>query len=271
MSGQPFDFLKSIEDEIKANPGEYDAIIDFGSVYLFTELQNNPNPEVLQSYFKNFDEILKYIPYSLVADNIPEAQKLLGWHKSKNGNVLNNENVEIRYLQTELKGHKNVYEAEDLFPDYESANGRARIVFANTPFYCSVDNTEWNKMAENNRFNFEQAIVDNDVDLVISGFGEEYERTLPLYEGIYENLLNTNQFEEETGMPVYITLNGPNSNEKSLAKKKTFSVMKSSKMSYGILEINSQDSIVYTQYSTNKTEIDKFTMTLVEKVLSSYF
>lgn len=266
MSGQPFDFLKSIEDEIKANPGEYDAIIDFGSVYLFTELQNNPNPEVLQSYFKNFDGILKYIPYSLVADNIPEAQKLLGWAKNKNGNVLNNDNVEIRYLQTELTSHKKAYEAEDLFPMYESANGRARIVFANTPFYCSVDNTECNKMADSNRASFEQAIIYNDVDLVVSGFGEEYERTLPMYEGIYENLLNTSQFVEEAGMPVYITLNGPNSNEKSLANKKTFSVIKSSQMSYGVLEINSLDSIVYTQYSTNKTEIDRFTMALVEKV-----
>ena len=54
MSGSSADYLASIEALVKNNPKDYDAIIDFGSPYLFTKLQESSTTSSLDPYFKQF-------------------------------------------------------------------------------------------------------------------------------------------------------------------------------------------------------------------------
>lgn len=247
---------------MKTNPKDYDAIIDFGSPYLFTKLQETSTTSSLDSYFNLFAGITKYIPYSLVASDIQNAESNLGWTKGWNS-FINTNTTQIRLLQT--VSSKADPKSDKVFSEYGSAQNRTRIVFTNTPFYCSSQSTECTNKADENRNAYEKSIIENDVDLVISGFGSEYERTYPLSEGNFEKIPNRVEFEEKLSMPVYITLNGPRGDLKTLTKKKDHSVELSSEPTFGILELDSNEQISFTQFSADHNEIDHFTMIIVEK------
>jgi hypothetical protein len=247
---------------IEENPGEYDAIIDLGSDYFFSDLQNSASS--LSSYFNLFEGIMSSIPYMIVAEHIPKANELLGWEMANPGNILSTKDSEIRFLQ--YKGYKNnnkEFYVEDLFADYYSAEGKSRIVMTNTPFYCSPDVEACKKTADHNLYNYEQSIVDNDVDLVISGFGEEYERTFPIFDSEIEEIPDKYEFDGVSKSPVYLTINGPKETLSSVTAKKTWTASLSSEMTFGILEV-SNIGVKFTALNPSHEEIDYFHMTLAE-------
>jgi len=258
------DFLASIEALVRNSPQEYDGIIDFGSEYLFDLISEDASDDKYNEYFQRFEAISKYIPYSLVAEEYTASGRTPS--DEEWGTFLNTNHVQIRYLQTEgMKADPKVASAEDLFENYESANGRSRILFTNSPFYCSSKDSVCSKSGDNNRYKYEQAIVENDVDLIISGFGSEYERTYPVFEGTTTNIDDSADFEQEISYPVYITLNGPKGTHGSLTQKQPISLELSSEPSFGILEIKSNTSISFTQYSVDQDQVDHFNMIVIEK------
>lgn len=100
---------------------------------------------------------------------------------------------------------------------------------------------------------------------MISGFGSEYERTFPIFEGISMNVGNKNMFEESLAMPVYITLNGVKGDHATLTSKRGWVAELSPEQSFGVLELDMTSTIKYRQYSADHHILDQFSMTIVDK------
>lgn len=119
--------------------------------------------------------------------------------------------------------------------------------------------------ADDNRMTYESQINKMEVDLVVSAFGERYERSYPIYEGVHTPLDNSMEFEQVIDTAVYITLNGPKKGSDLLFTKSPSIVVSSPLPSFGVLDISSKSMLSYTQYSIEHEIIDVFKMEIIDK------
>ena len=206
-----------------------------------------------------FEGITKYIPYSLVAPNALDSRNVFGVPKEKYS-FLNTYSTQIRYLQNENAANAHNETNEKLFTDWEYARDRSRIIFTNTPFYCSANNDTCQGNSNTNRKNYEDTIVENDVVLVISGFGPDYERTFPVQNQQFERVDNEYNFASVKSKPTYITINGPV--EGDGVSQKPWITHKSPEPSFGVLKIESNTEIVYEELNSKYGSVDYFKLKL---------
>ena len=177
---------------------------------------------------------------------------------------LNSSLVQIKYLSGDVSSASQAQTKELVFEEPKSSNPKIRIVFANSPFYCSKQSEQWQSNADHLRYQYEKQFSDQNVQLILSGQGDgEYERTLPVFEGISENIDSINNFEESLSMPVYITSNGAQGSHSTMTTKKAWTAAHSSEPSFGVLEIKSEFEIKYIQYSDNHEIIDHFILNII--------
>lgn len=103
---------------------------------MFDLLRNNATEAELSNYFGLFDEIVQYVPYSVViSSRFDKINAVLGT-KATAHSFLNLNEAQIRYVQNEFHPYSQSENfKETLFEDPNSALNKTRIVFANTPFY----------------------------------------------------------------------------------------------------------------------------------------
>lgn len=217
----------------------------------------------IDEYFTMFEGLTSHVPLVLVGDNFEYADDVLGWREGM-GRFLHTKDAQILMLDTQ-RNQKGKVEAEELFGEYDSSKGRVRIVLSSSPFYCSNELVVCTKVGKSNIDNYENAFIENDVDLVISGSGYEYERSFPVSEGQSQNIENKSKFSEVISKPVYITVNGAMGRDETFTKNKDFSAQLSPRESYGVLELKNNKTVVYTQYTIGHDAIDHFEMEIVEK------
>jgi hypothetical protein len=255
------DFLAAVEAVIKV--GDFDAVIDLGGSH-FDQIAKDEQKQALDEYFTLFEGISDYVPYAIVSDYFNYADDILGWSTNKLS-FIHTKSSQILMVDTQKSASQGKVTTEELFSKYDSSQGRMRIILTSSPFYCSNELVVCSKVGKNNIDNYENAFIENDVDLVISGSGYEYERSFPVSEGKSQNIENKSKFSEVASKPVYITINGAYGRDGTSTMSKEFSAKLSSKQSYGILEIKTNSTVIYTQYTKNHDSIDHFQMEIVEK------
>lgn len=127
------DYLDSVLDLIKFNPTDYDMIVDFGGQYLFTIILSH-DQEFIRQYFEMLEEITKYVPYVLVLNDFNGIFHDISLTNSTNLTFINTDDVQIKLLQNKYAKYAS---DEQLFKNYFSKIDRIRVLFTNTPFYCS--------------------------------------------------------------------------------------------------------------------------------------
>lgn len=253
-------YLAKIEDFVKKDPKCWDVIVDLGGQYFFNLIKNNASSADFNQYFGIFQNITRYIPYSVVVNDISILKGTIGVENKKNI-FFNTYSAQIRYLQNEKITKENTKIGEELFTQCENELVTSRIVLTNTPFYCSSNEDSCMSLAKQNRDNYLTVFVKNRVELVISGFGEAYERSYPmLINGSHTNTNDSSTFEAKNGTVVYITLNGPR--ESRIMNKEKYVIKSSHRQSFGLLDFDNQYEIFYQELGIDGERIDQIRIKL---------
>ena len=226
---------------------------------IILEIKANSNQNVTVE-----DDLTKYLPLTLtINENNEEINQFFNYNLSQ-GLFLNTSLVQIKYLSSDLSTASSQFKSKEIVFAEPNQINKIRIIFANNPFYCSKESEKWQSGADRQRNLYEKQFSDQHVQLVISGQGDgEYERTLPIFEGIPESIDNKNDFEESLSMPVYITTNGAIGSHSTLTSKKNWAAAFSSEPSFGVLEIKSKYEVKYLQYSDDHEILDHFTLNII--------
>ena len=201
---------------------------------------------MLSQYYGKFESITKNVPYINImseSENLPSLESL------------DMQNTESK-SDLQLFCIKNFNETIDRLKGIESN--------FNVPFHWSHENGHCQLFIDEKDPAYNSILKHSNVYLIISAFGKVYERSYPKIDSNHVKFDYKNEFDQQPGMPVYITLNGVSEIEEQFITKKDFNAISSGESSYGILQINDYENITYQQLSHDEDSIDLFRMKIID-------